>query len=176
MSDQWHWILVLNVENLYTVSICSLTPTTMYKKYDMHIRRWSVWIAYTQAQFLVTHLFLAGDSGCGKIQWQVAGLGLCVSVAIYMNVHYYQYLCCHYHYHYYAWQSYFKPLTCLLKLLHRVHYESVIALVVEKKNTVCHPWGNWFHSHPMVVPINISSFNTHHCWKLPTLLCSMHAC
>ena len=132
----------------------------------MHIPRWSMWDCL-YSDTVPGRLFLSS----GRTLWQVAGLGLCVSVAPYVNAHYYHYHCYHWHYHYYAWKSYVKPQTCLLKLLHWVYYESGIALVVEK-----YLKGHKFCSHPMVVPTNISCFNNYHCWKLPTLLCSIHIC
>ena len=113
-------------------------------------------IACTQARSQVAYLSQRIPALAGSCDgWQVWGC-VWVLLPIYVDVHYHHYHSYHWYYHYHAWQSFVKPLACLLKLLHWVHYESCIDLVVEKTiskviSSVHMPW--WYlYAYPASIP------------------------
>ena len=166
MSDEWYWILILNLENAYTLNVGSQIQTKVYilicnylvicLRIDCSHSR--SWVAYFTG-YSTTHPSGGGgrpgvglssmlSSRCwanvgpaGVAVWAVTGgwPGAVCELLFPFEHAKYQYLCKNYHYHYYySWQSLVKAFDFLVlnSVLHWVRYVHSIALVTEKRATI----------------------------------------
>ena len=162
MSDKWYWILILNLENAYTLNVGSQIQTKVYILICnlprdlcddwlhslMVLGRIFHWLwhhppgrrrgsarRWPIIDAVVPMLGKLGQAGVAVWAVTSAWPGAVCELLSPFEHGKYHYLCKNYHHHYcYSWQYLVKALTSLSlnSVLHWVRYEQSIALVAEK--------------------------------------------